>query len=291
MRSMTGFGRGSAERDGLAVRCEIKSVNQKGIDVRLRADKELAALEQEVVAAVRGAFERGRFDVFLALEQTEASAGVRFDAAIAGRLVDELLAFARARGDVEPRLSAGELLARPELFVVEDAIRERRDLLARVALEATAAAIADLGAARDVEGRALARELEARLVATEQHIAAIAARAADAPTRLRERLSARLRDVETVGVAPERLAQEVALLAERVDVREELARLEMHVAHFRALAAGAAAIGRKLDFLCQELMREANTVGSKCSDADTAHHVVDLKAEVERLREQVQNVE
>lgn len=291
MQSMTGFGRASAKSGELEVRCELKSVNQRGLDVRLRADRELQAFEQEVLSAVRGAFERGRFDVGLALEQRGPRASLRFDAALASTVVSDLLSFARAHDELEARLTAGDLLLRPELFVVEDLASARAEELAALTREAIAGAIRDLKAARAVEGQGLAAELEARLVAAEGHVAAIAARAASAPARLREKLSARLKDLDTTPVSPERLAQEVALLAERVDVREELARLEMHFTHFRSLAAQEGAVGRKLDFLCQELMREANTVGSKCSDAETAHHVVDLKAEIERLREQVQNVE
>ncbi len=291
MLSMTGFGRGSAKRGELVVRCEIRSVNHRGLDVRAKIDRELAPLEQATLTFVRAGFERGRFDVTLALEQGAAQGGLRFDAAGATRVVDDVLAFARARGDIEPVLRAGDLLRRPELFVVEDIAKAHAGELASLAQDAVSAAVTDLLAAREIEGRALAKELEARLVLTEGHVAAIAARAADAPTRLREKLTARLKSVDTGAIPAERLAQEVALLAERVDVREELARLEMHVSHFRGLAEERGAVGRKLDFLCQELMREANTVGSKCNDAETAHFVVDLKAEIERIREQVQNVE
>ena len=111
-----------------------------------------------------------------------------------------------------------------------------------------------------------------------------------APQRQKQRLEARLSEIES-SVAPERLAQEIALLAERADVSEEISRLQVHLEHFRNLMNSNTSVGRKLDFLCQELNREANTIGSKCSDAPTAHLVVELKAEIERVREQVQNVE
>lgn len=291
MRSMTGFGRASAKSGELEVRCELKSVNQRGLEVRLRADREFLPFEQEVVSAVRAAFERGRFEVGLALEERSGRVSLRFDAPLASAVVKELLAFARNDGQVTPHVTAGDLLRRPELFAVEDLASARAEDLLALTREALAGAIEDLREARAVEGRGLAAELEARLVATEGHVAAIASRTSDAPARLKEKLESRLKEVDTTPIPPERLAQEVAILAERADVQEELARLSLHIAHFRELAAQEGAVGRKLDFLCQELMREANTVGSKCADAETAHHVVDLKAEIERLREQVQNVE
>lgn len=289
---MTGFGRASATRGDLEVRCEIKSVNHRGLDVRARCDRDLSDFEQPAIAIIRKGFERGRLDATLALDAGGERTPLRFDVVMAARVVDDLLAFARTRDDVEPRICAADLLRRPDLFVTDDLAQARATELAALVDDAVAGATADLASTREEEGRAIAKELETRLVSCEAHVAAIAARAADAPTRLKEKLTARLKDANTdLHVAPERLAQEVALLADRVDIREELARLDMHVAHFRSLAAGHDAVGRKLDFLCQELMREANTVGSKCNDAEMAHHVVELKAEIERVREQVQNVE
>lgn len=290
MRSMTGFGRGSATAATSSVRCEVKSVNQKGFEARVRLDRELAFLEQDVVAMVRRAFERGRFDVSLQLLRATTTQRCSFDATAAGALVDQLSTFAAARKDVGTTLSLGDLMRRPELFlaVEEEATEEWRTM----ALAALSDGLTDLGSARQREGESLLVELEARLSACEGLLTRLEIRTQDAPGRLREKLRQRLDAIAAeVSVSPERLAQEAALLADRVDVREELARLAMHLDHFRALGRGRDSVGRKLDFLCQELMREANTLGSKCNDAETAHVVVELKTEIERLREQVQNVE
>lgn len=291
MRSMTGFGRGQGEGDGLRVVVEVKSVNQRGLDVKTRLPKEIAGLEPLCLAAVKKVVVRGRVDVAAAVERVDVAAQrPLFDAAAAERLVDEILAFARRRPAVAPTLTAGDLLRVRDLVVAGD-----EDLAARarpVLGTALDAALADLTTSRDVEGRGLEAEIRARLDAAHALVGQLRAATADAPKRQREKLRARL---AAEGVAddvdPARLAAEIALLADRLDVAEELARLEVHLGHFRRLLADEDAVGRKLDFLCQELMREANTTGSKVADAPAAHLVVDLKAEIERVREQAQNVE
>ncbi|MFZ9888962.1 MAG: YicC/YloC family endoribonuclease [Myxococcota bacterium] len=288
---MTGFGRGSATASTYSVRCEVKSVNQKGFEARARLDRELAFLEQDVIATVRRVFDRGRFDVSLQLARDTQASRCRFDSKAAATIVDQLVAFAAERPDVGVSLSLGDLMRRPELFVAVDegdATEEWKE----TALAALGEALLDLRSTRGREGDALLVELEARLTACESLLTQLEVRTQDAPARLREKLRQRLEGLAAeANIAPERLAQEAAILADRVDVREELARLAMHISHFRSIAQGTESVGRKLDFLCQELMREANTLGSKCNDAETAHAVVELKTEIERLREQVQNVE
>jgi uncharacterized protein (TIGR00255 family) len=292
MRSMTGFGRGVAAASGLEVTCEIKSVNLKGLDVRVRVDRDLGAVEPAVVAQARATVGRGRVEVTLSLDRAATARGeLRFDRALADQMVDELHAFARDRGDLERHIPAAALLQRPELFVLSPPADEA-ERLAELVERATQEALADLVVARQVEGGGLAADLEARLLKCELALREIEQRADDAPVRLREKIEERLQAAGASDVVePDRLAQEVALLADKVDVSEEIARVRLHVSHFRDLARASEPIGRKLDFLCQELNREANTVGSKCNDAETAHHVVELKAQIERIREQVQNVE
>ncbi len=295
MRSMTGFGRGQATGEGYRLSCEVKTVNHRGLDVKARLARELSALELRCLAAVKQAVVRGRVDLIITVARdVEAPAGHVFDAARAERVVDEVLAFARRKPVVASVLTAGDLLHVRDLVQVARPDDEPPQLAApEVALDrALGQALGDLDGSRRTEGQGLKADLVARLAASVALVEQLRGLTRGAPQRLHEKLRARLAALDLKeDVDPQRLAAEVALLAERADVAEELARLDVHVAHFRALLDDEEAVGRKLDFLCQELMREANTTGSKVQDAATAHVVVELKAEIERLREQAQNVE
>jgi uncharacterized protein (TIGR00255 family) len=292
MKSMTGFGRASGSDGDVTVRCELKSVNHKSIDVRARLDGRLGPVEQTLTAKVRDRFSRGRVELNLEVQLGGAAARrVRFDKESAARLADELWDFQHQRPKVEGPLTIDAFLTRGELFVVEEGEVDPARLES-LALEVLDDAMDDLHEARTREGAGLADELDRRLASCATHVAAIADRAEGVSARLRKKLEQRLSDADLqLPVSEERIAQEIALLADRADVAEELARLDLHLSRFREIADGDGPVGRKLDFLCQELNREANTVGSKCSDAETAHTVVELKSEIERIREQVQNVE
>lgn len=289
---MTGFGRSTRTSDDGAVElaCELRSVNQRGLDVKLRLPRELSPFEPRVLSRVRHRFDRGRIDVAVT-RKAEASArgGLSVDVGAARRLVESLRAFADDEG-LTAELRASDLLLRQELFVVEE-VPEDDEATWSLLEAALDGAMDDLEESRRREGEGLLKDFQGRLERCASLVDEVRERAADTPARIRDRLSQRLAELELGNVDPDRLAQEVALLAERADVSEELARLAVHLEHFEKLAESDASVGRKLDFLCQELNREANTVGSKCSDAPTAHLVVELKAEIERIREQVQNVE
>lgn len=291
MQSMTGFGRSvkSTPVGDAEFVFEVKSVNQRGLDLKMRLPRASNELERRVSTRVRERFTRGRFDVVLTIQSTTKAAGaLQFDAAMARSLVKEMRAFAQSESLADD-LRVGDLLRRSELFHAKEAVEYDDDTL-RALSEAFDEALLDLEKSRAREGEGLFSDLSGRLDACQNLVKDITERTNDAPVRQKQRLEARLRELE-VSVAPERLAQEVALLAERADVSEEISRLHVHLDHFRKLMSSHQAVGRKLDFLCQELNREANTIGSKCSDAPTAHLVVELKSEIERVREQVQNVE
>lgn len=289
---MTGFGSSvvwvGAARASLT--CELRSVNQKNLEIKLRLPPALVAFEGLLTSQLRAAFSRGRLDAFVRIAADDDPTPVlSLDESLARHLLRELRAFGSREG-IPGDVALRDLLLRPEIFRVPDA-DSRPVHLWRPHLEALLqAAVRDLMSSREEEGRGLQADLAHHLRGCAATVDQLAERTASSPLRLRERLEARLADL-TLQVAPERLAQEVALLAERIDVSEELARLRLHLAHFRTMMDAAEPVGRKLDFLCQELHREANTVGSKCTDATAAHLVVELKAAVERLREQVQNVE
>lgn len=285
MRSMTGFGRAQREVDGVRATCEVKTLNHKGLDVKVRLPREVAALEPALLGKVKAVLERGRVELSVELE---APAVPPFDAPALLELLAQVRALA-ATLDVKDDLTAGDVLQAALTSVRREGPGIELERASRPILLAVDDALAALVESRRVEGDALAVALQGRVAAIDGLREKLVERTADAPRRLAEKLRARI-DSAGIEVDPGRLAQEVALLADRADVTEELERLAAHVDQARALVASPSP-GRKLEFLCQELLREANTLGSKCQDAPTAHLVVELKTEIERLREQVQNAE
>jgi uncharacterized protein (TIGR00255 family) len=293
MRSMTGFGVGeapltSAGQGKLAV--EIRAVNHRFLDVRVRAPSQLPEVASIVENIARERLTRGRFDVSVRVEGSALGA-VTLDRDRARSVLAELRGLRDELAPNEP-VPLSLLSGVPDLFV--PSIDRESDALRDAATAAFGAALKSLDAMRIREGLALGDDLCKRLGAIRKLSHAIAERAPYVldgyKKRLKERAE-RLRAASDVEIDAGRLEQEIALFADRIDVTEELTRLETHSAHFESLLASPDALGRRLDFLLQEMAREANTVGSKSQDAGIAHAVVELKAEIERMREQVQNVE
>jgi len=292
IRSMTGFGAGRAQAGGESVSVEVRSVNGKFCDVRAHLPREISGLEPVVARIVKSRVARGVVDVSV---RREASGSVRG----AAPRVDLGLAAAYAKALREMRAElglSGELTLR-DLVGLEGVVGLSEVAAdpgpAAEALErALAEALDALDEMRRREGEALARDLSVRLGAVEKGAAAIGAAAPQSVEAYRDRLAARVADLSRgVPADPARLAQEVAFFAERVDVTEELTRLSSHLAQLHALIASDAPAGRRLEFLVQEVNREVNTVGSKSQNAGIAAQVVELKAELERVREQIANVE
>jgi uncharacterized protein (TIGR00255 family) len=290
MRSMTGFGLGEAPLRTGKLAVEIRGVNHRFLDVRVRLSRELGDLAGFVEQLARERLTRGRYEVAMRVDGIGVGAPVldRERARVAYRALCELRDELAPGADVPLSL----LAAIPDLFVsaVDRELERLRDA-ARLAFEAAATA---LDAMRSHEGAALCGDLVKRLESIKRIAAAIAERAPEIVDTHRRRLrdrADRLRAATEIDVDAARLEQEIALFAERSDVCEELTRIESHCEQFVALLSRDEAVGRRLDFLLQEMAREANTVGAKSPDAPIAHAIVDLKAEIERMREQVQNVE
>jgi uncharacterized protein (TIGR00255 family) len=292
MLSMTGYGRGHAPLGRGSFVVEIRAVNHRFLDLRVRADSELTAEQHVLEAYVRKHVLRGRVDVSARLEG-KLGTDVVLDRARARAAFAELIAL---RDELAPNESIplSLLSGVPALFSEVGAPAPEARLAA--AEQAVHMACADLAHMRSLEGSALAVDLTRRAAGLLDNVEKIAAATANQSATLRDKLSARLRKlldgVTDIPLDAGRLEQEVALLADRTDVSEELTRLRSHVAQLRELLAdnGPEPVGRKLEFLIQELGREANTVGAKISDAGAAQHALEVKAELERMREQVQNV-
>jgi uncharacterized protein (TIGR00255 family) len=296
---MTGYGRGAAERGGRRATVEIRAVNHRFLDVKLRGAAVDGATEEQLTARIRDALDRGAITATIHLER-RGPAAVRYDAAAAKAAHAALTALAHDLGTAPPDLAL--IVAQPGV-IVGTAEEDDGGAQTDAVLAAAQTALAALVAMRATEGATLAKDLDARLATLAAHVAGIAARGAAQPADARRRLDERLRRLlegdgrEPVReLDPARLAQEVAILADKVDVTEELVRAQSHLAQMRTLITGAApaekgGIGRRLDFLVQELGRELNTIGAKSQAPEIIDLVVRSKAELEKVREQVQNVE
>lgn len=291
IRSMTGFGSGRAAGEAGEVSATVRTVNHRYLDVSVSLPRRLRGLESRVRALAQAGLERGKVDVTiqatgaageeasLASQEVIASvvASLRRIADLpsvdGGVRVSDVLRYPGVLNGVEPGPEAGE----PFWPLVEPALR---------------AAAEGVAAMRRDEGARLGAALERMLAEVDAAAGRLEAASATSRASRRDQVLARLRElVQEFGVEDARLVAEASRQADRLDVAEELQRLRSHVAQARGLVAGEAPAGRKLDFLAQELMREANTIGSKAADAGMTAEVVGLKAEIERFREQVQNVE
>jgi uncharacterized protein (TIGR00255 family) len=291
--SMTGFARAEGQVDGLTWAWEMKSVNGKTLDLRFRLPPGFDALELPLRTKLAERFKRGAFTIGLTLTRAAATGAFRINREVLSAVV-ALMRELRSELDVAPPRLDGLLALRGVLESGEEAedptLRERRQA---AVLAGSEDAIRDLVGMRLAEGRRLVAVLEARLAEITGLVGEAEACAATQPTALRARLEEQLATLTSAvpALSEDRLAQEVALLVARADVREELDRLTAHLAAARALIAEGGAIGRRFDFLCQEFNREANTLCSKSADVALTRIGLALKAAIEQLREQVQNIE
>ena len=288
---MTGFGRGSAAAGGYLATVEVASVNRKQVEIVFQAPRELAGLEGEVRRAVVAVVTRGRVQVTVRLDRpADAPLPVRVDARLAQAMEDAFRHLSDALGrPVVP--DASDFLRQPGVISMDEVVVDVDEAWRGVS-PALEAALVQFQAMRAREGGDLKRDLEERLTGLGGLVERIARGAERRPERYRELLDRRLREAGLdVQADDERVIKEIALFADRCDISEELTRLDSHLAKFREYLDGAEPPGRALDFLCQEIHRECNTIGSKANDAGVAQLVVRAKSELEKIREQVQNIE
>ena len=287
IRSMTAFARADADLGAIQATWEVRSVNHRYLEVHPRLPDGYRELDPGVRERGRARLERGKVDVNLRLDEAPGSGGrLELDTALAGDLLALGQRLNRELG-AAGELAAADLMHWPG--VVRTAALDDEEANRRL-LDALDSAFADLVAAREREGASLAQTLTARLEAVEAGVARIRERLPEVRRTLRERLQERLGELRE-RVDPDRLEQEVVLMVQRMDVDEELDRLDTHVTETRRVLEAGGASGRRLDFLMQEMNREANTIGSKSADAEVSQAVVDLKVLIEQMREQAQNIE
>jgi len=290
VRSMTGFGQAEGPVGNVRVLVEVRTVNHRFFSPSIKLPSAFGRWEAEVREAMRVRVARGHVTLSARFERAESNtAGI--DEARFAEVVIELRRL-RERHALEGPVDLAAVLRMPD--VISSARDEEVTGTSAELVAVVEAALAQLDAARTDEGRRLAEVLSARLAAVADAVSRIAARAPERLLAQRDRLRASVRELaEGVAVDEQRLAQEVAILADRLDVSEELDRFQSHITAFReTLAApGGEPVGKRLGFLLQELLREANTTGSKAADAAIVQDVIGIKEELERLREQVENLE
>ena len=294
---MTGFGRGTATQGRVRATVDVRSVNHRFLDLKLRGAPLQPPLEEAVTGRVRSTIERGSVALTVHIIR-EGEAATRIDKQAARAAHAMLSDLARELSLPGPDLAM--VLSQPGVVITGDDHRDDSD--DKAVLAALDAALAQLNTMRDTEGAALAKDLTTRVDELSTLRTKVSKLAADVPERTQRKLQERLtrlvaddasdRARDYAGwLDPQRLAQEVAVLADRADVSEELVRLESHLQQARALIGGSSASGRRLDFLVQEVGRELNTIGSKSAIAEISSAMVEAKAVLEKVREQVQNVE
>lgn len=291
MLSMTGYGKGEYAAGGLEITCEIKTVNNRYLDVSIKAPRIFTAYEDVIRTTVRGKLSRGHADVFVSLkDKRERPTALAPDMALAASYVAAAKALKEAFPDLTDDLTLTSVLRYPEVLKQEDSVSLDEEMTAglQVALNA---ALDKLNEMRAVEGAKLKADMLSRMATIESLVDDVTARAPQIAEEYRAKLTARVQEyLSNTPVDEGRLLTEVAVFADRSNIDEELTRLRSHIAQFRSICEEGI-VGRKLDFLVQEFNREANTTCSKSNDVTITRIGLALKNEIEKIREQVQNLE
>lgn len=289
--SMTGYGSAKGSVEGQEITVELKSVNNRYLDCSVRLPRNFLFAEDTVKQAVSAGVSRGKVDVFVSAQASQDSGTVvSVNEELARGYRDAVAHIAETLG-LESGLNAFSLARFPDVLTVERRELDK-DKAAAALSEITAKAVEEFNAMREREGERLRRDMLGKLETIEGLVFVVEERSPQTVKEYRDRLEARLRDIlADRSLDEQRVITEAAIFADRTAVDEETVRLRSHIAQFRTMLEEGSPIGRKMDFLVQEFNRESNTIGSKCSDASLAKVVVDLKSEIEKIREQLQNVE
>ena len=291
IKSMTGFGRGEYTHDGKEFTVEIKTVNHRYSDVFIKMPRQLGFLEDKIRNLVGKAISRGKIDVFITYyNHSDDSKYVTFDEPLAKTYISAVEAL-RDKFGLRDDISVSLISKYPDVLKVEQN-EEDEEILWSMLKIAVDNALESLITMRENEGEGLKNVLLDRATYIEGIIAEISKHAPDVPKEYKQKLEARIKDLlEQQTIDENRLAMEVAVFADRCSIDEELVRLASHISQMREALSMDQPVGRKLDFLIQEMNREINTIGSKANDLAITKNVVELKSEIEKIREQIQNIE
>ena len=290
-KSMTGFGRGEAEAGGRQWVAEIRCVNHRYLDVKIKIPRGYAGLEKQVRSMLTGTLQRGRVDVSLNVTGDFSDLQtIDINGSLASTYHDALITLGKSL-DLKDDTTLSQLASYPEVLSVKKHNEDLESVWPPME-SALGSALHICDSMRMQEGAAMAEDLKRRVSHFSEIVTEIGGAIPDLLQQREHSLKERLQKLlDRVQLDPQRLAQEVAILADKTDVTEEMVRLDSHINQFRAFLDADEATGRKLDFLLQEFLREVNTMASKINDAAIAHRTVELKAELEKMREQVQNIE
>ena len=291
VKSMTGYGRARQERNGRNITVEVRSVNNRYLDCTVKMPRAYIFAEDAMKALVQKYISRGKVDVFVTVDAVTADQTVVQVNEPLARSYYQALSRLREMFSLEDELSASTLARFPDVLAVTKAEEDLEMISADICavLEEALTAHRQM---RSVEGEKLFSDIAGRADTIESVVAKVEERSPQTVSEYRARLEAKMREVlQSTTIDESRILTEAAIFADKIAVDEETVRLRSHLAQLRTMLAGEEPVGRKLDFLIQEVNRECNTIGSKCNDLTIARDVVNMKAEVEKIREQVQNIE
>lgn len=291
VKSMTGYGRARQERNGRNITVEVRSVNNRYLDCTVKMPRAYIFAEDAMKALVQKYISRGKVDVFVTVDAVTADQTVVQVNEPLARSYYQALSRLREMFSLEDELSASTLARFPDVLAVTKAEEDLEMISADICavLEEALAAHRQM---RSVEGEKLFSDIAGRADTIESVVAKVEERSPQTVSEYRARLEAKMREVlQSTTIDESRILTEAAIFADKIAVDEETVRLRSHLSQLRTMLSGDEPVGRKLDFLIQEVNRECNTIGSKCNDLTIARDVVNMKAEVEKIREQVQNIE
>ena len=290
IKSMTGFGRGKYENEGRTYTVEIKSVNHKYSDINVRLPRFLNSVEDKIRKRVAEVISRGKIDIFVSFENySRSGTTIRINKELAKEYIKELKSLAE-EADLRFDLNVIDVSKFPEILKLED--EDNDELIAQEVMVAVDDALEKFVLMREIEGQKLVEDIERRIYLIQEKVNEVTNFSSTLVEEYMARLQTRVNELLAPGVVDEaRLMQEIVIFSDKSSIEEELTRLKSHISQFLELIKQSSPIGKKIDFLIQEINREVNTIGSKANSLDITNKVIEIKTEVENIREQIQNIE
>ena len=290
IKSMTGFGRGKYENEGRSYTVEIKSVNHKYSDINVRLPRFLNNIEEKVRKRVAEVISRGKIDIYISFENySNKGTTIKINKDLAREYIKELKSLAE-EADLRFDLNVIDVSKFPEILKLED--EDNEELIGQEVIIALDEALEKFVLMREIEGKKLVEDIEKRIYLIQEKVNEIIGFSSTLVEEYMTRLQTRVNELLAPGVVDEtRLMQEIVIFSDKSSIEEELTRLKSHISQFLELIKQSSPIGKKIDFLIQEINREVNTIGSKANSLDITNKVIEIKTEVENIREQIQNIE
>lgn len=290
IKSMTGFGRGKYENEGRTYTIEIKAVNHKYSDISIKMPRFFNSLEDAIRKKISSVISRGKIDVYITFENYSAKGtNIRLNKELAKTYIDELKALAEETG-IQNNINVMELAKFPEVLKLDEDSQE--EIIGKELNIALEEALEKFIQMKEIEGAKLVEDIEKRIENVQTKVEEISNYSSNLIQEYIVRLEARVKELLKTDIVDEnRLAQEIVIYSDKCSIEEELTRLRSHIAQFKRLLKETSPIGKKFDFLVQEMNRETNTIGSKANCLEITNRVIDIKTELENIREQIQNIE